>query len=179
MSLPDQLRAIDIRNVMSSYGVTFDRAGKALCPFHDEKTPSLSIYKNKFKCFGCGANGDVVDFVRMKNGCDFKDALRHLGIERGPVDQKKIKRDQYERRLVDEFREWERKADTVCARCVLTINEIIDNLKPEEVIENGFLYHVKSRFEYLRAIFWDGSDLEKMKIRRAHPWLADYWFPYE
>lgn len=50
---------LDIKQVAETYGLQIDRAGKALCPFHSEKTPSLSFKGQGFKCFGCGAGGDV------------------------------------------------------------------------------------------------------------------------
>ena len=59
------------------------RAGneyKALCPFHGEKTPSFTIFAGgrKFHCFGCGANGDVVDFVRLAEGVGYREAAERL-----------------------------------------------------------------------------------------------------
>ena len=52
-----------IEEVVEHFGVRLDRNGKALCPFHQEKTPSFSIKRedNIFKCFGCGAGGDAPD----------------------------------------------------------------------------------------------------------------------
>ncbi len=56
---------LSIRTVTEFYGLTFNRAKQALCPFHTEKTPSFSIKEdeNYFQCFGCGASGDVIAFV--------------------------------------------------------------------------------------------------------------------
>ncbi|MGJ8586396.1 MAG: CHC2 zinc finger domain-containing protein [Marinosulfonomonas sp.] len=53
---------------------------KGLCPFHGEKTPSFTIFAggNRFHCFGCGASGDVVDFVRMVEGVGFREAAERL-----------------------------------------------------------------------------------------------------
>ncbi|HEY6357804.1 MAG TPA: DNA primase, partial [Vicinamibacterales bacterium] len=53
---------------------------KGLCPFHQEKTPSFNVNKDKgfFKCFGCGAGGDVVKFVELYEKLSFPDAVRHL-----------------------------------------------------------------------------------------------------
>jgi len=52
-------------------GVQLGRDGsgreKALCPFHDEKTPSLTIYENSFKCFGCNAGGSNIDLLLKNN----------------------------------------------------------------------------------------------------------------
>ena len=52
----------------------------AHCPFHDDKTPSFVIYKeeNTFHCFGCGAHGDVMDFVMRRDGLSFRKAIRML-----------------------------------------------------------------------------------------------------
>ncbi len=53
---------------------------KGLCPFHTEKTPSFTVSKDKgfFKCFGCGAGGDVVKFVELYQKVSFPEAVRSL-----------------------------------------------------------------------------------------------------
>jgi len=53
----------------------------ALCPFHEDKAPSLSVNLKTgvFNCFGCGAAGDVFTFVQKRHDCDFKAALEELG----------------------------------------------------------------------------------------------------
>src|SRR5579864_315009 len=63
--------------------VTLRKVGstwKGLCPFHQEKTPSFNVNKDKgfFKCFGCGAGGDVVKFVELYQKLSFPEAVRHL-----------------------------------------------------------------------------------------------------
>jgi DNA primase len=71
---------------------------KGLCPFHQEKTPSFNVNKDKgfFKCFGCGAGGDVVKFVELYQKLSFPEAVRHLALRAsiqlpettsGPVDR--------------------------------------------------------------------------------------------
>jgi len=56
-----------------------------LCPFHSEKTPSFTVSPEKqiFKCFGCGASGDVVTFYMKYKGLDFKEALLELAERAG------------------------------------------------------------------------------------------------
>ncbi len=58
---------------------------KALCPFHNEKTPSFTVNqdKNSFNCFGCGISGDVFSYVMEKYKIDFKEALKILANEAG------------------------------------------------------------------------------------------------
>ncbi len=56
---------VNIKEVVERFGVQLDRANKANCPFHTEKTGSFSVdtKNNYFKCFGCGESGDAIDFV--------------------------------------------------------------------------------------------------------------------
>jgi len=70
---------IDITEVISGYIEV--KKNVALCPFHSEKTPSFSISQNKqiYHCFGCGASGDVIEFVKQYEGVNFIDAIKILG----------------------------------------------------------------------------------------------------
>lgn len=88
MDFAQQLKAqIDIARVASDY-VRLRRFGNrysGLCPFHNEKTPSFSIYADHqfFKCFGCDAKGDVFNFVMMIEGVTFWEALKKLADQHG------------------------------------------------------------------------------------------------
>lgn len=55
-------------------------SGFVICPFHNERTASLKIYKesNRFHCYGCALGGDVVDFVMKKYDLDFIEAVKML-----------------------------------------------------------------------------------------------------
>lgn len=54
------------------------RRGMALCPFHNEKTPSMDIRKNFYHCYSCGVSGDVIDFVMKRDGLTFNQAVHRL-----------------------------------------------------------------------------------------------------
>jgi CHC2-type zinc finger protein len=56
-----------------------------LCPFHNEKTPSFRVHRDRqfFKCFGCGKGGDVFTFLQDAGGIDFPTALRRLADRAG------------------------------------------------------------------------------------------------
>ena len=58
---------------------------QAVCPFHEDTNPSLSVnFKTGlFMCFACGAQGDVFKFYQDRHGCDFKEALAALGRQAG------------------------------------------------------------------------------------------------
>lgn len=77
----------DIETLIGSY-VSLKRAGsnlKGLCPFHSEKTPSFTVYPadNSFYCFGCGAGGDAISFIRKRENLDYPDAVEFLANRAG------------------------------------------------------------------------------------------------
>jgi DNA primase len=80
----DSLKAkIDLADLFSSFGVHLERKGKSFmgcCPFHDDKTPSLSVDAEKglYHCFGCGESGDAFDLVMKMKGFSFPEALNYL-----------------------------------------------------------------------------------------------------
>jgi hypothetical protein len=55
------------------------RGWKVCCPLHGERTPSCHIYADHFHCFGCGAHGDVIDWLMSARQMRFSEAVRHLG----------------------------------------------------------------------------------------------------
>ena len=72
----------DIVDVISSY-VKLQKKGSSyfgLCPFHNEKSPSFSVSAGKqmFYCFGCGAAGDVIGFVRKYNNLSYIESVKQL-----------------------------------------------------------------------------------------------------
>ncbi len=77
----------DIESVVSSY-VPLKRGGrtlKGLCPFHGEKTASFTVYPEtaSFYCFGCGAGGDVITFIKQIENLDYLDAVKFLADRAG------------------------------------------------------------------------------------------------
>jgi DNA primase len=73
---------VNIVDIIGSF-IKLDRNGinhKACCPFHHEKTPSFFVSEQRqtFNCFGCGVKGDVVEFVKLYEHLDFKEALRYV-----------------------------------------------------------------------------------------------------
>jgi len=109
------LAATDIVDLISSY-IEVKRAGaafKALCPFHNEKSPSFNITpaRQTFHCFGCGKGGDAIAFVREYENLPFSDAVRKLAGRAGVMvieEQSTPEADQARRsrgRLLDIHRE--------------------------------------------------------------------------
>lgn len=92
-SLEQIKQQVRIEEIVRLYGVHLRGSSSGArfegrCPFHPgDTTPSLNIYvlTQRYHCFGCGANGDVIDFIQTIEGCTFLDALHRLA-EKGVID---------------------------------------------------------------------------------------------
>ena len=93
--IDDVKQRLDIVEVLGGY-VRLDKAGrnfKALCPFHQEKTPSFFVFPDRqsWRCFGCSAGGDVFSFVMKRENVDFSQALKMLADKAGvSLEPKKV-----------------------------------------------------------------------------------------
>lgn len=96
-------------NIVDEIGrvVPLKRTGssfKGLCPFHSEKTPSFSVSESRqyFTCFGCGASGDVIEFVKRYYNLDFPEAVEKLAEENGiPLERRNSYDDSRRRRYYE------------------------------------------------------------------------------
>ena len=83
-----ELNDIDLKQLIETEsGEKFNREGYIKCPFHSEKTPSMSVKffpnanKQRYKCWGCGEQGDALDFIIKYKNYDYNEARRYLGLE--------------------------------------------------------------------------------------------------
>lgn len=104
-------RSVDITEIVSGY-IPLKRAGasyKALCPFHEEKSPSFIVtpQRQTFKCFGCGKGGDAISFVMAHENVDYPEAIRILAERSGiPVKYKEGGKDGIGRDDLYKVLEW-------------------------------------------------------------------------
>ncbi len=80
----EKLRSLQCEGVAQRLGFKIEHH-KALCPFHDDHTPSLTFKKNKFKCWSCGESGDSISLVEKVLGKNFIDACRWLADEHNVI----------------------------------------------------------------------------------------------
>lgn len=109
-----QIKALlDLKQVMQFYGVQFNNRGFARCCFHEEKTASMSVKNQYFKCFGCGAGGDVIAFTQKLFNITFPQAIVrldgdfHLGLLEQEPDREEImrRRAEYQQKAEQKQRE--------------------------------------------------------------------------
>ncbi|WP_041710912.1 CHC2 zinc finger domain-containing protein [Clostridium pasteurianum] len=82
-----EIQDIDLKELIErEIGEHFNRQGYIRCPFHNEKTPSLSVKffpdanKERFKCWGCSEKGDAIDFIMKLKNFDYTEAREYLGL---------------------------------------------------------------------------------------------------
>ena len=74
----------DIVDIIGSY-ISLNDKNKALCPFHNDHSPSFSVHPDKqiYKCFSCGESGNVITFVEKFLGISFQEAVKLLADRAG------------------------------------------------------------------------------------------------
>lgn len=89
-----ELQDIDLKQIIEhETGEKFNKEGYIKCPFHSDKTPSLSIKffpdrnKQKFMCWACKENGDALDFIMKFKSLGYKEAREYLGMENEKSDK--------------------------------------------------------------------------------------------
>ena len=73
--------AVPVRQAAEHYGLKVSRNGMACCPFHNDRHPSLKLNEEYFFCFGCGAKGDVIDFVARLFDLNSYEASQRLAAD--------------------------------------------------------------------------------------------------
>jgi len=86
-SVEDIKSRVNIVDIVEQY-VRLEKTGtsyKARCPFHNERTPSFNVNPDRqmYYCFGCGAGGDIVDFIQRIEGLDFVGSMKFLADQVG------------------------------------------------------------------------------------------------
>jgi len=152
----------------------------ALCPFHSEKSPSFTIYDNRFVCYGCGESGDSIKFVSKLHGLRPLEAAKAIaerfGLPTSPLsreDKLRLARAKAERlrekKLREAFKAWVR--DT--AWQVRTLAEAIRSVMQEQNIDTPLLDQL-SIFEYWADTLTEGSEVEIVELYRDKTFWG--WF---
>lgn len=150
--------------------------GVTNCVFHAEKDPSLVLYKDGFYCFGCGAKGDLIDFVAAMENCSLLDAARRIAAEFGlpidrppsPADRARQRELNKERRLRRAFKIWERQIFIELCEWRDRVQAIFDEKKLGVDMDEAELIHQLPEVEYMIEILATGREAEKLTLFKRY-----------
>lgn len=98
---------VEAREAARLYGAVFDRRGWILCPFHNDRSASLSFKRGRFRCWSCGAAGDSIDYTSRLFGLTALEAAKKLNADfdlgiMEPATEEERERARRQRELADE-----------------------------------------------------------------------------
>ena len=168
-------QSVSTREAAAFYGIEVKRNGMACCPFHDDKNPSMKV-DQRFHCFGCGADGDVIDFTAKLFNLSPKEAAEKLAQDFGLIyDSQAPPRRRYVRQKTEaqKFREDRQRCYRVLSDYYYLLKKWeADNSPrtPEEEPHPRFVEAIqkKTYVEYLLDLFLYESEEEQKA------WIAEH-----
>ena len=168
-------QSVSTREAAAFYGIEVKRNGMACCPFHDDKNPSMKV-DQRFHCFGCGEDGDVIDFTAKLFDLSPKEAAEKLAQDFGLIyDSQAPPRRRYVRQKTEaqKFREDRQRCYRVLSDYYYLLKKWeADNSPrtPEEEPHPRFVEAIqkKTYVEYLLDLFLYESEEEQKA------WIAEH-----
>ena len=168
-------QSVSTREAAAFYGIKVKRNGMACCPFHDDKNPSMKV-DQRFHCFGCGADGDVIDFTAKLFDLSPKEAAEKLAQDFGLIyDSQALPRRRYVRQKTEaqKFREDRQRCYRILSDYYYLLKKWeADNSPrtPEEEPHPRFVEAIqkKTYVEYLLDLFLYESEEEQKA------WIAEH-----
>lgn len=164
----------NILDILNAEGIELSKKGNyfwALCPLHDEKTPSFSVdpERQTFRCFGeCSEGGDVIAFIQKYRGLSFKDSLAYLGIsgkDGKSLGWKPDPRIFRKRKLIKGYEQWLEDYERSLAFLLRMAWRIKKRLKTIETVESwSWLYHEEPKWKYHLDILAGNDEREKFSL---------------
>lgn len=166
------------------YGLEFDRRGWAVCPFHQDKHPSISFKGGRFRCWACGANGDSLDFTTRlfnldsvqaaeKLNADFRLGLAHEAKE----DSETLRMERERRRVATAhqgFEEWRERTMKALNEVCYIANKAKEN-GPPWTRAQVLAIRYQAQAEYISNLLeGDGTPEEQARLYRERR-LSEQW----
>ena len=164
--------AVTVKQATEYYGCKVNRGNMICCPFHNDRHPSMKLNRDYFYCFGCGATGDVIDFVARLFGLSNYGAAKKLAYDFG-IDPDKppaaIALPKPERPLLRAYRQEEVR----CLRVLCDYLHLLESWKvqhtpktPEDVLDDRFVEacQMLDYVEYLADLLIAAELEQRVKI---------------
>ena len=117
---------VSCREAAERYGVEVNHYGMALCPFHNDRHPSLYVADDHYYCFACGAHGDVIDLSAKLLGLSFTEVIHRIAVDFG-IDPDKPPTLMPVRPYLAQFR----KDETLCISVLTEYEQLLRRWKTE------------------------------------------------
>ena len=178
MTIFEQLKSeLNMLDIAKFYGALVSY-GMCLCPFHNEKTPSMKIYENNFHCFGCGEHGDMIDFTAKLFGISSVEAVKRLNYNFGlhiemdkPLSAEQIT--EYQQRQAERlaYDQWENSAWKAMIDYSRLLLEWRQKYAPQTMDEKHHSLFVESlmntdRTDYLFEEFLNADKSGRLKLKQ-------------
>jgi len=175
---------LSIEEVVSSY-IKLEKVGsnlKARCPFHNEKTPSFFVSRDRgnYYCFGCGAKGDIFTFVEEFEGLDFRGSLKLLAERAGVILENYNPKEESEKEKL--YRVMEEATKFFCDNLSKNI-EVLNYLKSrgleEKTIKDFKIGFIKNDwrelYSFLQKKGFSDVEMEKAGLIKKVPEKSGYY----
>ena len=165
--------SINTREAVARYGVEVNRHGKALCPFHNDRHPSLFVDDDHYHCYACGEHGDVIDFTAKLYGLSMHDAAKKLAYDFGVTQDKLPDKATLEKLNKKSEAQRLRELEKLCFSALLEYYKLLQEWKtlyaprsPEDTPDNRFVQacHKLDYMEYLVDLLIMGDSYERNEV---------------
>ena len=170
--------SINTREAAARYGVEVNRHGKALCPFHNDRNPSLFVDDDHYHCFACGEHGDVIDFTAKLFGLKLYEAAQKLAYDFGITQDKPPTKAMQEKQNMKSEAQRLRENEKLCFSALLEYMKLLQEWKrlyaPEYLVDTLIGGDSYERNEVIELLMTDSKlkklqrYLEKVKKEEKH-----------
>ena len=165
--------SINTREAAARYGVEVNRHGKALCPFHNDRNPSLFVDDDHYHCYACGEHGDVIDLTAKLFGLKLYEAAQKLAYDFGITQDKPPDKAMQEKQNRKIEAQQLRENEKLCFSALMEYYKLLQEWKvlyaprsPEDTPHDRFVQacHHLSYVEYLVDLLIMGDSYERTGV---------------
>lgn len=172
---------VPVQDAARFYGATINARGWAICPFHNDHNASMSFKNGWFRCWSCGAAGDVIEYTARLFNLHVADAVRklnadfHLGFDLGTCTKEARAKAEQVRRAAEEKRRFEEWRVSFISKLCAASREA--HLLPDNEVftERGALaLRMQATCDYLANALESGSEEERKRIYNERGMIAEW-----
>ena len=165
--------SINTREAAARYGVEVNHHGKALCPFHNDRHPSLFVDDDHYHCYACGEHGDVIDFTAKLFGLKLYEAAQKLAYDFGITQDKPPTKAMQEKQNRKSEAQRLRENEKLCFSALMAYMKFLQEWKvlyaprtPEDDVDSRFseACYWLPYVEYLVDLLIMGDSYERTEV---------------